>query len=1229
MQRQSSYPNVNMPSGSAAQPVSSWSAGGSASALSGGGGSSSRSTHGSATALNNTASLTANYDLLRWSDHLIILHQHAQNLLTALHSMKQTLESTIDSSAGASIGMGVGIGGGGGPGGGSSTSPFGGVGAGLVGSSPLSPLSPSATSNSPSAFSMAASAGLRDYKPVYLGTSISPVSPARPPGPARLRLLSDSGLSGIVKVFVKKFPEGGDITKANGFALFQSITKEIMEELRPYYEILIAVSDFVDTAFPILQQLVNVGANGMTPDVTPELCSAYLNLLASFVFVVHATAGLGPERKAIVGAFGKCHHMVHGSVEPSLTRVTKCISTYDTKTIVQLQEQFASVPGLTSRINSVILGLKPQIEGRLILTADGFRKLALLSLTPEMSGIKAPDPDEKHLRELTGMMQLFSGVVVGALIAPIELLRSPGGCGDLVRMVMSYGYLLPEVRNETLSISTEFETTVKHGNKMSKLKSFVNETLPASYQTSPNFHRDRREYLRHQLKLMMCLLDNHELLCSKFWMIVAALGFARDEILWYFQHHDRDLSGTRLSPSPTSSSSGTSPGIGSGSGVGGMSGGGGSGGGGTMGRKAGGAVSSALMMMGGVVGLGGGGSGGNGGDGSGGGGSGGGGMAASGVVGGGGLTCDIAIIELMWLVKEMGRRLGEKKQVIRTHLGRQISTHILPRLRHIIEEAYENSAIATDNLGILLKGVVDILVDVVGIATSTVGTAAIDGGMDDDGMWVERCQNGELELWIARADRGSTTFAHLAPFHHTFPNCIRWVDSFEACIDNLTSLKVLYYFQPSLHQHLKECVEYASFTVFNAASTIDPIPPTSGRNSNTNNTTGSGANLVGTTTSTAATVAAALTGSGGSSGKDPTQLLSMLPSFVLSSSTSGAAISTLAAVSTGNLEQQLQFIGVYGVLAKDFLGNGTAGCLSELDSVSTNSVLFANEVYSVLGQLAAFVAHDIAIAFVLHERQVCARESIPFLPKDTTQVQKKRGVGRNKGGGGASSGADKGFFDRVPPKPGHESALVRPYDPIVKSLEKLKRMLRNILFALTHTKRLQIYDSEFNPIEFFLDALASRFRSYVTSMPFRTHVESMSSPLLGALWNEFYGALGAGGLGLGAVGGGSGGNGSAGAGGGGEGKDLDGDISFEVKRPTVLLNEIKSYMLGMRFVDGLIDMDAASIIRDIFLEQSDPEMSRMSSESFPDFTRLSVLETRESKTKTKKGSGGDKNSGSS
>ncbi|KAJ3323613.1 hypothetical protein HDV06_001637 [Boothiomyces sp. JEL0866] len=135
-------------------------------------------------------------DITKWADHAYVLSKQANTLLAALHSVKKTLDQETAPSSDILI----------------------------KGGSP-------------------------DLTITYRGTIIKPESPARPPL-ARLLIFMDPQVANLQNK-LKKFPDFGDI-KDKDLSIFQNQSEEILRDLKQYYDVFAAISDYIDLATPVL-----------------------------------------------------------------------------------------------------------------------------------------------------------------------------------------------------------------------------------------------------------------------------------------------------------------------------------------------------------------------------------------------------------------------------------------------------------------------------------------------------------------------------------------------------------------------------------------------------------------------------------------------------------------------------------------------------------------------------------------------------------------------------------------------------------------------------------------------------------------------------------------------------------------------------------------------------------------------------------------------------------------
>ncbi|KAI9099727.1 Nck-associated protein 1, partial [Phlyctochytrium arcticum] len=861
-------------------------------------------------------------DINRWADHILSLHTHAQGLLTALYCAKHSLQP--DNAATPTI-------------------------------------------------DLLSKGGTPETTYSCNGSYLTPVSPSRP-AMDRVRCITEPALADVNKKLMKKFPELADFTKSRATA-FRDMHLQILEELRSYYTLLIAAMDFVEISSALLQESVNLVQ--LSFEVNPDLANAFLDLLVDHVSVVYMTTALGADRKLIAALFCKAWQIHSGEPERNfqryrfssygwctqcltglLLRLAKFLNHYD-KPLPVMQENLSN---LSSRILGLVLEMKPDLDSRLCMTADNLRKMAVLSLTPEMSGIKAPEADEKHLRGLTQMNRQHSVITIAFLIAPSEISKQLSSV-DILKQALTYGYSLPLVRNEMLNLITEFEHSSKAHKKIPVMKSLVSESLTAAALSAPNFHRDRRDYLRHQLKQMVCLSGDNRILCTKFPIIASALGFARNEIMWYFHHLDVDINGRRKGKKDTR-------------------------------------------------------------------------------------VIDVGVVELIGLVKELGRNLRRNMDVIRDHFANQISSFYSPNLLQLLDNAI-GPDIEQEPMGILLNELHRLLT----MFTNDEMGELLDG----NGLEAIRMNWLRFQVTAALPSAGGVPNAtDIAWLMGDLCERSRWLDQFSASLDSLCSLKELCFYQSALHEHLAECFDSA--------------------------------------------------------------------------------------------QELIRHSGAFGILAEEFLTNISPAWPAEQKHLTVHSILFATEIYSVLGQYAAIVAHDIAMHMVTNEHQTLTQEAAAAL-------WRSHGTDRNK--------KKKKQPTEKALKPGWESSLAG-MEPSTRSLERQKQLVRNLLLALTSPITTVVYDSEFHPFEFFLESFAERFHGNLSQGIFRPSENASPTGFLGS-----------------------------------SGPHEEG-LSFDIKRPSTMLLEIRAYMSAVRFLENLVPVSCMSAIKEALLSQLNPVSAREYADSQPD-----------------------------
>ena len=171
----------------------------------------------------------------------------------------------------------------------------------------------------------------------------------------------------------------------------------------------------------------------------------FLKLVTLYVKVVCLATNLGPENniKALLSGYAKIYSQTNVEIEPNWNKVTRFMRIFY-KPIHAIEE---SLQPISSKLITLLLTLKPEIDQSIALSGESLRKMALLSLTPQMSGLKVSNVSEKLIRSAAYQYRNFELVSIILLICPSELIKS-NHCAELFRQSISYGYMVTVFRNE-------------------------------------------------------------------------------------------------------------------------------------------------------------------------------------------------------------------------------------------------------------------------------------------------------------------------------------------------------------------------------------------------------------------------------------------------------------------------------------------------------------------------------------------------------------------------------------------------------------------------------------------------------------------------------------------------------------------------------------------------------------------------------------------------------------
>ncbi|KAI9144746.1 Nck-associated protein 1 [Paraphysoderma sedebokerense] len=367
-------------------------------------------------------------------------------------------------------------------------------------------------------------------------TNASPTNLIRP---QKLKLLTDNALSGVIKYFLKKFPEVNEVQKANGHNAFTAAHKEIFEELKPIYKVFVGCLEFLDASSMVLLSIEKLTDTAINPEINPDVANPFLNLVMNYVTIQLMLSQLGTHRKSITAAYGRVFTMVNGMMEPNYKKVSD-LMIYVDKPHANIIEALNPISFKIS--GAICSGMMDYSRGSMA-PADQLRRTGGLSLVGmgATTNLRAPCMEDMRMKGFSGIANQTANIVLGFLTCPQELMKDPNALAAF-KLAVGYNPTTKLVRDELFNIQQEYENTIKSMTKMSKLKNLINDAFTNLPQKAATFHRDRREYIKNQLTQLISLCqDQPSIMGPKFPVVSATLGFARDEILCYFQQFDINM----------------------------------------------------------------------------------------------------------------------------------------------------------------------------------------------------------------------------------------------------------------------------------------------------------------------------------------------------------------------------------------------------------------------------------------------------------------------------------------------------------------------------------------------------------------------------------------------------------------------------------------------------------------------------------------------------------------
>ncbi|KAJ3363497.1 hypothetical protein GGF32_004198 [Allomyces javanicus] len=362
-------------------------------------------------------------------------------------------------------------------------------------------------------------------------SNTAPVTPV-------LKLFKDPSLLVVAKAFAKKFPDTESVNKqSKEYKEFVDAFKEVKEELRPIYQVFSALVDFVENARAVLNACAQLTAVNL--DVNPDIAEHFLFLAHYLATSLLTVSKMGKSKKAIAAAVIVLDARTGVVLDSSFSKIADLFVALE-KPYQFISEVFAPIG---PKITSFLSGLKIEMSLGPLATFEVLRKAGIFGVV----GMACADPNlptvyDTRLRMITHMSMYAQSVLTVLFACPQEVLND-SNAATLLKLAISSGTFTGLANNETFQVQAEFDALIKSNGKLSKLKSIYTDALTRQRQSALKFHKDRRQFISHQLfHLWKLCQDRPALLGPKFAQVLGALTFARDEIVHYFIYADEQAS---------------------------------------------------------------------------------------------------------------------------------------------------------------------------------------------------------------------------------------------------------------------------------------------------------------------------------------------------------------------------------------------------------------------------------------------------------------------------------------------------------------------------------------------------------------------------------------------------------------------------------------------------------------------------------------------------------------
>jgi hypothetical protein len=350
------------------------------------------------------------------------------------------------------------------------------------------------------------------------------------------RMLGDSNFSSIIKYFTKKYPDTADVNKQSNFGThFQPNMAQHCEQMLPFYQLMLEVLEFVESASQLIQKGTFLSAE-WSVEWTPDVGTMMIKLVRWTCTNLILWSQMTLLFKVISATYGVTYTYMNGIQEAQFQRVAAMVCKFESGVSSVFLAVGEWLSGWSTCFTNLVCGLPLDPlchSGEAFEKMEYLKRIRLRGRDENQSGNAALC---KSMQAIAEMGDNFTCFVLGILCCPTELFKHPGQTA-LVKKTFGYSPCVVLARGEWIDLFSECEALCKADpTRLSKFKQLISEVV-STYPPAKmaQMHRERRMYLRKRVKEWNAVCTNRPLIIPfNVLCLTSLLSFVKEEVLWHY-----------------------------------------------------------------------------------------------------------------------------------------------------------------------------------------------------------------------------------------------------------------------------------------------------------------------------------------------------------------------------------------------------------------------------------------------------------------------------------------------------------------------------------------------------------------------------------------------------------------------------------------------------------------------------------------------------------------------